>query len=68
MAFSSISITQIFHAAVSIPALVTALIYAFGRLPGNVKKGVRWTALLWIASMALGVLIFLQMIDLISTF
>ncbi|MFB3888007.1 MAG: hypothetical protein ACE14S_00830 [Candidatus Bathyarchaeia archaeon] len=68
MVYSSISLTQMVHAAVSIPALATAVIYAFGKLPGNVKKGMRWTAALWIASMVLGVLIFLQMMDLIPTF
>jgi uncharacterized membrane protein YozB (DUF420 family) len=67
MVFSSISITQIAHAAVSIPALATASMYAFGKLPSNVKKGMRWTAALWIASIILGVLIFLQMMDLVPT-
>lgn len=66
--FSSMSITQIIHAAVSIPALATAAVYAFGKLPRNVKKGMRWTAALWIASRVLGVLPFLQMMDLIPTF
>lgn len=68
MVFSGMSITQIIHAAVSIPALATAAVYAFGKLPRNVKKGMRWTAALWIASMVLGVLPFLQMMDLIPTF
>ena len=68
MAFSSISITQMIHTAVAIPALATAGIYAFGRLPGNVKKGMRWTGILWVASLVLGVLIFLQMMDLIPSF
>ena len=68
MVFSSISITQIIHSAVSIPALATAAIYTFGRLPKNVKRSMRWTAVMWIASMALGVLVFLQMMDLIPTF
>ncbi len=68
MVFSGISITQIAHATVSIPALATAIIYAFGKLPGNVKKGMRWTAALWIASIVIGVLLFLQMMDLIPTF
>ena len=68
MVFSSMSITQIIHTAVAIPALGTALIYAFGKLPGNVKKGMRWTAVLWIASIIIGVLLFLQMMDLIPTF
>ena len=42
MVFSGISITQIAHAIVSIPALATASIYAFGKLPGDLKKGMRW--------------------------
>jgi len=68
MVFSSISITQMIHIAVSIPALGTAVVYAFGRLPADVKKSMRWTAALWVASMALGVLMFLQMMELIPTF
>ena len=68
MVFSSISITQIIHTAVSIPALATAAVYAFGKLPVNVKKSMRWSAFLWVASMVLGVLMFLQMMDLIPSF
>lgn len=68
MVFSSISITQIAHAAVSTSALATAAIYAVGRLPGNVKTSMRLTAMLWIGSMVLGVLIFLQMMELIPSF
>ncbi len=68
MVFSSISLTQIAHAAISIPALGTAAIYAFGRLPADVKRNMRWTAALWVASIALGVLMFLQMMDLIPVF
>ncbi len=68
MVFSSISVTQVIHAVFSIPALMTASLYAFGRLPSNVKKGMRWTAALWFASMILGVLLFLQMMDIIPTF
>ena len=68
MAWSSISITQIVHTAVSIPALSTAAIYAFGKLPVNAKRSMRWAAVLWIAAMVLGVLILLQMTDLIPSF
>ena len=68
MISSSISITQIIHTLVSIPALATASIYAVGKLPKNVKKGMRWTAGLWIASLVLGILIFLQMMDVIPSF
>jgi uncharacterized membrane protein YozB (DUF420 family) len=68
MIFSSLSITQLIHTVVSIPALGTALIYAFGRLPSNVKRSMRWSAALWIISLVLGVLLFLQMMELIPTF
>ncbi len=68
MVFSSISITQMVHATVSIPALGTAIIYAFGKLPVNVKRSMRWSAALWIASIVFGVLLFLQMMDLMPTF
>ena len=63
--FSSISILQIIHGAVAVPALTTAIVYASGKLPKNVRKGMRWAAVLWIASMILGVLVFLQMLDLL---
>ncbi len=66
--FSSISLTQVAHAAVSIPALGTAVIYSLGRLPSSVKRSMRWTAILWIASIFLGVMLFLQMMDSIPTF
>ena len=68
MVLSSISITQIVHTSISIPALGTAVVYAFGKLPADVKKRMRWTASFWVASMALGVALFLQMMDLIPTF
>jgi uncharacterized membrane protein YozB (DUF420 family) len=68
MVLSSISITQVVHAAVSIPALITAGIYAFGKLPGDLKKSMRWTAALWIGSIILGVLLFLQMMEIIPMF
>jgi hypothetical protein len=65
---SSISVTQIVHTAVSIPALATAVMFASGKMPKNVKKGMCWAASFWIASMVLGVLLFLQMMELIPTF
>ncbi len=63
--FSSLSIIQIVHGLVSISALALAVSYASGRLPKNVKKGMRWVAVLWIASLIVGVLLFLQMMDLL---
>jgi hypothetical protein len=62
---SALSITTLIHAAVGLPAVVTALIYVFGDLPANVKKWMRINAVLWIAALALGVVLFLQMLSLI---
>jgi len=63
--FSSLSIVTLIHAAVGAPAAVSALIYAFGDLPVNVRKWMRITATLWIAALVLGVVMFLQMLSLI---
>jgi hypothetical protein len=65
MVFSATSILQLIHGAISIPALATGIVYAFGKLPRNVKMGMRWAAGLWIASIILGVVLFLQMMNLI---
>ncbi len=61
----ALSITTLFHGAVGFFALVTALIYVFGDLPTNIKKWMRITALLWITTLVLGVVLFLQMLSLI---
>jgi uncharacterized membrane protein YozB (DUF420 family) len=63
--FEALSITTLFHAAIGFLAIVTALIYVFGDLPTNVKKWMRITALLWITTLVLGVVVFLQMLSLI---
>jgi len=63
--FSSLSITTTIHGIVGFPAVVTALIYVFGDLPAKTKKWMRTTAILWIASLVLGVLLFLQMLSII---
>jgi uncharacterized membrane protein YozB (DUF420 family) len=63
--FSSLSITTIVHSALGVPAVVTALIYVFGDLPTKVKKWMRVTAVLWVATLVLGVVMFLQMLELI---
>jgi uncharacterized membrane protein YozB (DUF420 family) len=63
--FEPMSITTLIHATVGFPAVVTALIYVFGDLPINVKKWMLIAAVLWVASLALGVVLFLQMLSLI---
>jgi hypothetical protein len=65
MVFSATSTLQLIHGAISVPALATGIVYAFGKLPHNVKMGMRWAAGLWIASIILGVVLFLQMLNLI---
>ena len=62
---SALSITTLVHAAIGLPAVVTALIYVFGDLPVGVKKWMRIAATLWVAALALGVVLFLQMLSLI---
>lgn len=61
--FSSLSITTIIHAIIGFPALVTAIIYAFGDLPQKARKWMRITAALWLAALAFGIVLFLQMMS-----
>lgn len=61
--FSSLSTTTIIHGIVGLPTITTSLIYAFGRLPKKIKKWMRITAFLWIISTLLGILLFLQMME-----
>jgi uncharacterized membrane protein YozB (DUF420 family) len=65
MFFSNVSITTVIHGIVGIPAVATAVIYAFGDLPKKIRKWMRLTAILWIADIGLGVVLFLQMLELI---
>ena len=65
MLMSNMSITTIIHAAIGIPAIVTSLLYAFGHLPTRVRKWMRLTAILWIAEICVGFVLYLQMIELI---
>jgi uncharacterized membrane protein YozB (DUF420 family) len=63
--FEPMSIVTLIHGAVGVPAVVTGLIYVFSDLPANVKKWMRIAAALWVTSMILGVVLFLQMLSLI---
>lgn len=63
--FGSLSVITLIHSSIGAPALATALIYVFGDLPVKVKKWMRITAFLWVATLALGVLMFLQMLGLV---
>ncbi len=62
--FSSLSYTTLVHGILGVPALTTAIIYAFGDLPQNIRKWMRITVFLWIADLILGVVLFVQMMGL----
>jgi uncharacterized membrane protein YozB (DUF420 family) len=57
-----LSFTTLIHSVIGAIAVVTGLIYVFGDLPADTKKWMRITALLWIITLTLGVLRFLQTI------
>jgi uncharacterized membrane protein YozB (DUF420 family) len=42
------------------------VIYAFGDLPQKTKRWMRWAAVFWTISLAIGVLVFLEMLGLLS--
>ncbi len=65
MLFSNMSITTVIHGVIGVFALTTGVIYAFGDLPSNVKKWMRITVALWLADIVLGVVLYLQMLELI---
>lgn len=62
---SVLFIMALIHAAVGAPALIMALIYAFGDLPQNIRSWMRTASALWIVAMAIGVLLFLHVLALV---
>jgi uncharacterized membrane protein YozB (DUF420 family) len=64
--FSSLSIISVIHGVVGGPAIVIGVIYAFGDLPKKTKYWMRWVAAFWIVSIVLGVVVFLDMLGLLS--
>jgi uncharacterized membrane protein YozB (DUF420 family) len=65
MVFSSLSLTTIIHGITGVPAVLTGLVYAFGKLPEKPKSWMRVTAFLWIANIVIGLVLFLQMLEVI---
>lgn len=63
--FSSMSYTTMIHGVIGVPAVTTAIIYAFGDLPRNVRKWMRITAFLWVADMIIGILLYFQMMGIL---
>jgi uncharacterized membrane protein YozB (DUF420 family) len=66
--YSSLSAVTIIHTIIAIPAVITAIVYVFGFLPKkNLKKWMRLTAALWLASFIVGLILFLQMFNLLPS-
>ncbi len=66
--YSSLSGVTLLHAIIGAPAIIIATYYAFGILPKtNLKKWMRVAALFWIASIVIGVVLFLQMFNLLPS-
>ena len=63
--FSSISIITLIHGIIGVPAITLGLIYGFGDLPQRVKRWMRWTALFWVGSLVLGVIVFFELMGLL---
>jgi uncharacterized membrane protein YozB (DUF420 family) len=63
--FSSLSLITLVHAVIGVPAITLGLIYAFGDLPQKLKRWMRWAAIFWVGSLALGTIVFLEMLGLL---
>ena len=66
--YSALSGVTIIHAIIGAPAIIIATYYVFGVIPKkNPQKWMRWTAALWIASIVMGIFLFLQMLGLLPS-
>jgi uncharacterized membrane protein YozB (DUF420 family) len=66
--YSSLSAVTIIHTIIAVPATTTAVFYLFGILPKkNLRKWMRLSAALWIASFIIGLILFLQMFNLLPS-
>jgi hypothetical protein len=63
---SSLSIMTVLHGVVGFPVVVLGLVFLSTDLPRVVRKWMRRTAILLVLEVGIGVLLFLQMLDLIS--
>jgi uncharacterized membrane protein YozB (DUF420 family) len=58
---SGFNILQIVHSVVGFPAVVLGLMYVFNRFPQPTKKWMQIAAVLWIASIVLGAVVYYTM-------
>jgi hypothetical protein len=64
--FSSLSLFTLIHAAIGTFGITLGLIYSLGDLPQKLKHWMRLAAVLWVGSLALGTIVFLEMMGLLS--
>jgi uncharacterized membrane protein YozB (DUF420 family) len=66
--YSTLSAVTIIHTIIAVPAVISGTFYLFGIIPkNNLKKWMRVTAALWIASFIVGLILFLQMFNLLPS-
>jgi uncharacterized membrane protein YozB (DUF420 family) len=58
---SGFSVLQIVHSGIGVPATILGLMYVFNDLPQPTKKWMRIAAVLWIASIVLGAVVYYTM-------
>ena len=58
---SQFSTLQIVHMAIGFPAVILSVMYVFNDLPQPTKKWMTITAILWLASIALGAVVYYTM-------
>lgn len=63
---SATSILTIIHGALGLPFVVLGLTYVFNDMPKEVRKWMRRTSYLLMLTIFFGLILFLQMLDLIS--
>ncbi len=59
--FSTFSIVQLTHSIIGFPAITISVIFAFNDLPKMTKKWMRYDAILWLTTIALGAIVYFTM-------
>ncbi len=63
---SSLSVLTIFHGIIGVPAILLGVMYALGDLPKRLRYWMRWAAVFWVASLVFGVILYFDMLGLLS--
>ncbi len=59
--FSTFSIVQLIHGIIGFPAITISVIFAFNDLPKKTRKWMRYDAILWLTTIALGAIVYFTM-------